>query len=948
MKMSQVRAFLVLAVGASAAACGFEPSPKSGTVVCNPGGRDCCPDGYLCVGRGAPIPPGVSEGTCWNRKDLPAKAVANAHDYLPATTPHAVCTVTDWMPSQDAGPVIDATGTSTSDVMPQVPDLAEGPVFADAVPDQASDALSTSPDAADSPAITDAAADSPATTDAAADSPATIDAAREGASVDGGPTDGSRDARDVAPDRPVDTARAPHPINVTSIAVGTYHTCAVIAGAVLCWGENENGELGDGTTVDRPVPTQVSGLDSGATIVTPYCAVVQGGVKCWGKNDYGRLGDGTTTNSLKPVQVVGLTSGVTDLCGGLYHTCAVQDGKAWCWGSNASGQIGDGTLETRTIPVQVQGLPSPVTAVSCDAHTCAVADGGVFCWGYNQGGEIGVGNNAGPFKTPMQVTNLPPGSGATAVAAGYERTCAVVKGAAWCWGKNQAQALGLGTEFQDVQWAPIAVPGLDEGVTRIYASKQQLNSCVIANGGVQCWGLPWTAESLGHGRYSSAVPVSVVSGGSGVVALAVGDGHSCAATEYSMKCWGANYHYQLGDGTSVDRMRPVGVLGYDGPAPEPTAAVDAGSPAVDAGSPDDGGASQGPINLTSIAAGYYHTCAVVGGGLRCWGDNQFGQLGDGTTQRRLVPTQVPGLESGVSVVAASLRQTCAVAGGALKCWGLSGVAGLTRNDPKTALLTPTTVKGLETGVTDVCCGTSHICAVANGKAWCWGDSTYGRLGIGNTNSISEPAQAVDLPAPVTAIACGMVHTCAVVNGASYCWGSDGHGQIGAEAVGNQDTPAPTIDLTANVSFIAAGGSQSFAVADGIAWGWGLADDGALGDGIAGVLRLQERPEKLPKLSSGVTRIASSDLDHSCAVVNGGLECWGFGQNGLLGTGDSNTALAPVPIPGAGSDLVALDVGLYHACAATATTLTCWGMNNGGQVGDGTVIDRPTPVPIALP
>ena len=376
-----------------------------------------------------------------------------------------------------------------------------------------------------------------------------------------------------------------------------------------------------------PRPTGASGTTMVALGNNHTCVLTVGGVECWGYNAFGQVGDGTTTNRATPTGTYGLGSGVATL-GSMEedHGCAVTtDGGVTCWGLNNFGQLGSDTTEVcdggttypcSTTPVKMMALASGITAVTAGTwHTCALTTaGGVKCWGHNFSGQLGDGQSCGMIcPTPVDVTGLE--SGVAAIDAGHLHTCALTTaGAVKCWGTNSNGQLGDGGSCGTGFCAePVNVTGLSGGVVGI-STGVHYACAVLTTGGATCWGYNFYGQ-LGDGTTTNRLtPVNVASLTSGVMTVVAGSRHTCATTISSVKCWGNNGSGQLGNGTTTNSFTPVDVDGL-------------------------------PSGASMVALGHLHTCAVtVAAGVKCWGYNAFGQLGDGTATSRSTPAGVVGLD----------------------------------------------------------------------------------------------------------------------------------------------------------------------------------------------------------------------------------------------------------------------------------------------------------------
>lgn len=346
----------------------------------------------------------------------------------------------------------------------------------------------------------------------------------------------------------------PTPPRASAVAVGNLFSCArTTAGGVKCWGYNLYGQLGDGTTTNRLSPVDVAGLSSGITAISVgfdhSCArTTAGGVKCWGRNNRGQLGDGTTTNRSSPVDVSGLSSGIQTISMSDYHVCALTTaGGVKCWGNNQTGQLGNGTSTFYEPPVDVSGLSSGVQAISVSNYfPCALmTTGGVKCWGRDAAGNLRT--------TPYDITGIT--DTIANISSGTFHACGVTtQGRAMCWGSNDFGQLGDGST--NTRTGAVTVSGLASGVSRVVA-KENYSCALTIIGGVKCWG----SDTLWY--HQAPYDIQRLSDGASGLSLGSPSSHSCASLAAGgVRCWGNNQRGQLGDGTTTDkRSTAVDVLG---------------------------------------------------------------------------------------------------------------------------------------------------------------------------------------------------------------------------------------------------------------------------------------------------------------------------------------------------------------------------------------------------
>lgn len=514
------------------------------------------------------------------------------------------------------------------------------------------------------------------------------------------------------------------------------------------------------------------------------------------------------------------------------HTshCAIADGQAHCW----SGDLWNRTLlNAASFVADLIPLPeSPPSAISKSytnernvtfisrgggsSYSCFVASGEIYCWGR---------------MTGMQSRNRPvnveaPGF-VTTMDSGGESSCMVANGSAYCFGTNGSGQLGDGTKTTRSTPTKTSTIGLEDNthaMTSLDAGDS--HTCGIVNGDVFCWGdnthgQLGTADTAAKPR-PTRIDLSTIPATShrSATDISAGKNHTCAVIEGDAWCWGSNEYNQLGR------------AGAGSNVPE---RVNLGTNAA----------------VTAISAGHDHTCAVVNGQARCWGRNDNGQLGRGNTNVHTTPAVAPvqrgSTNQHVTQIAAGENFTCALAAERVWCWGANdrgqigrgSTGGANQTTAREVVIGSSAHNGLGHASTKLTVGDKFACTLVNKVTQCWGDNTYGQLGRGNqtTNNATAAPAAVSGPianAPSFDISAGSHHMCSITNGQTYCWGRNQHGQIGNDSAAATFT-TPTLTQRADGVLLqnhpyrlAGGGRHTCAIANGKVACWGHGENGQRG------------------------------------------------------------------------------------------------------------------------
>lgn len=741
------------------------------------------------------------------------------------------------------------------------------------------------------------------------------------------------------------------------IVTGRHHTCAVRAdGTAYCWGLNNNGQLGNGTTTNSSTPVPVSGGHQFVHITMGEnfsCGLrTDGNVYCWGINASLELGNGTASSSI-PLLVTGGHKFV-QIDSGYWHTCGLRtDGNAYCWGENLSNQLGRTPATNSGVPVAVTGGHKFVQVSGGNTHSCGLkADGNAYCWGGNAYGQIGDATTA-TRTSPVAVSG---GHQFRSVTASSLYSCGLrTDGAAYCWGVNDTGQIGDGTLTDRTTPTPV---GGEHRFSSIQTGLE--HACGLRSDSViLCWGRNDYGQ-VGDNTTIRRPNPTVALAGTGWAYLSAKMGHQTCGIQSNgaIYCWGWNYNGQIGDGTTVNKIIPTSVtnismLDYD-KAPyrfgDDGVACGAGLAGtvrhhVTNGLEVCNGTSYGPMVASGSSFGQYnynglyegklavtqdHTCMVRNDGAAyCWGDNGNGSVGDGTQTQRTSAVRVLGGHRFVQISGQAYGLMCGLrSDGAGYCWGLN-TNGELGDGTTVSKYVPTAIIGGHKFV-QLEAGQRFACGLrTDGAAYCWGQNANGKLGRGNTTASTSPV-AVTGSHKFVQIRTGHEHACGLrIDGAVLCWGQNSNGQVGDATTVQKNSP--TLVTGGHIfGYLSAGGHSSCGIrTDGVAMCWGENLSGQLGDGTT-------TNRSSPTIISGNYKFAriTTAYEKTCGVTTAGNGyCWGKNNTGQLGDNTTTNSSVPKVLFG-GSNYVLIMPAQGHTCGIRADgALLCWGQ---GALGNGII------------
>ena len=697
--------------------------------------------------------------------------------------------------------------------------------------------------------------------------------------------------------------------------------------------------------------------------------------------------------AFEAVEVTGLSSEIFAIASGGNHSCALfQDEPPMCWGSDDQGQLGSrDTLGRPSSPTVVDGVTGAIAVAAGYHHTCMIAsDGRSICFGENEEGQTGAEMKTGDgLKTnvpyPLTLTSATVNAPTSGNPRLFELSTGQVLGGPfthYCILENQTDqdlcsfvagsslpstflvSNATGNKTLSIWLSDRTDPARPRNSARLDTnpvpfvpsvalatlSSGLASSCSVQNGAVYCWGQNKFSGFNNHAP-------TLIQGLSNVESIFQKDDRFCATTQsHAVYCWG---QIKIG-GISQTMPTPTLIPAFEGAVSialggETPCAIREDQTMVCLVSMTSAFSFPEITDPAEIVAGKDHTCVLrTSGVVSCWGQNNYGQLGNNSTNSSSTPVTVLNVNGAISIAAGDNHTCVALSSGSVHCWGRNQYLQMGKAYGSEAIPNPVFVPGIDSAER-VSAHSDHTCALSSsGSVKCWGANGSGQLGIGTKSAESDATISVvrtlnlDPLQNVVNVSVGRNHSCAeLMDGSTTCWGRGAEGQLGHGMKPWTGIPIAVQGLSPTHT----DGKPSF-----------LLD---LGSAFSCSLHSKETSPKSILSCWGSTFGLSSSLgtkytgsvlslsvgdSHACmSLSDGTARCFGSNYNGQLGNGTNVDSDSPVSVSLALDPFLKIAAGGAHTCGIKVSgDVHCWGQNSYSQLNDGTTFDRNVPVWASMP
>ncbi|WP_413559941.1 Ig-like domain-containing protein [Bdellovibrio sp. HCB209] len=561
-------------------------------------------------------------------------------------------------------------------------------------------------------------------------------------------------------------------------------------------------------------------------------------------------------------------------------------------------------------------------------NRCAIYTGGVLkCWGYNISSSLGVGSTAANITTPTVVASADTYQN---VSTGEFHTCAVTTtGNLQCWGSQSNYRIG------DNVWGSYRTTPVNIGTGFSSVSTGYNYSCGIKSGQVYCWGVDVANATTTY----HTTPTLINPGGSDpFTSVAMGFDSACALNSVgAVYCWGGNSYGQLGQNTT-------GTTKVTTPVATPTAT------------------NVTKIEINWTASGHTHACVLnTSNEIYCWGNNQYGYVGDGTQINKIAPTLISGSDS-YTDISVGAQSSCGITStSTVNCWGANSwiagganvtvgwLLGMGNANLGAMALTPTPISDTST-YSSIAAGETTCGVLTNGRVKCWGEYEY--LGSGDNTEYTRFAPSdADMGQKYKYVSMGGFGCGITIDDQLKCWGKNVDDSGTYYSIGDDTKlfrPSPVmLDRGQTYSKVAVGKFHACAITtDRTLKCWGNNANGQLGTGLSGASYDKITPTIIDGSNQYIDVTAGNS--HTCAITTtNDLKCWGASGSGQAGVGYTSTSVASPTVIASGTKFQSVKAGASHTCGITTTNdLYCWGYNSYAELGDSTYSQRNAPVAVS--